>query len=82
MLEARGRIGGRVYTDHSSLSVPVDLGASIITGVEADLDTERSPDPSSLVCAQLGLELTVLNSDCPLYDIVTGQKVPKIWMKL
>lgn len=76
ILEARKRIGGRVYTDQSSLSVPVDLGASIITGVEADVATERRPDPSSLVCAQLGLELTVLNSDCPLYDIVTGQKVP------
>ncbi|KAK8472951.1 hypothetical protein PHAVU_001G009300 [Phaseolus vulgaris] len=76
VLEARGRIGGRVFTDHSSLSVPVDLGASIITGVEADVATERRPDPSSLICAQLGLELTVLNSDCPLYDIVTEQKVP------
>lgn len=76
VLEARSRLGGRVYTDHSSLSVPVDLGASIITGVEADVATERRPDPSSLVCAQLGLELTVLNSDCPLYDTVTGQKVP------
>lgn len=76
VLEARDRIGGRVYTDRSSLSVPVDLGASIITGVEADVATERQPDPSSLICAQLGLELTVLNSDCPLYDIVTGQKVP------
>lgn len=76
ILEARSRIGGRVYTDQSSLSVPVDLGASIITGVEADVDTERRPDPSSLICAQLGLELTILNSDCPLYDIVTAQKVP------
>ena len=76
LLEARSRIGGRVFTDRLSLSVPVDLGASIITGVEADVDTERRPDPSSLVCAQLGLELTILNSDCPLYDIVTGQKVP------
>uniref|UniRef100_A0A5B7ARR0 SWIRM domain-containing protein n=1 Tax=Davidia involucrata TaxID=16924 RepID=A0A5B7ARR0_DAVIN len=76
VLEARNRLGGRVYTDYSSLSVPVDLGASIITGVEADVATERRPDPSSLVCAQLGLKLTVLNSDCPLYDIVTGQKVP------
>lgn len=76
ILEARSRIGGRVYTDRSSLSVPVDLGASIITGVEADWATERRPDPSSLVCAQLGLELTVLNSDCPLYDITTGAKVP------
>ncbi|KAJ7957832.1 Lysine-specific histone demethylase 1-1-like protein [Quillaja saponaria] len=76
VLEARSRIGGRVFTDRSSLSVPVDLGASIITGVEADVATERRPDPSSLICAQLGLELTVLNSDCPLYDIVTAQKVP------
>ncbi|XP_039064295.1 lysine-specific histone demethylase 1 homolog 3-like isoform X2 [Hibiscus syriacus] len=76
VLEARDRIGGRVYTDHSSLSVPVDLGASIITGVEADVSTNRRPDPSSLICAQLGLELTVLNSSCPLYDIVCGEKVP------
>ncbi|KAG9442909.1 hypothetical protein H6P81_018763 [Aristolochia fimbriata] len=76
VLEARDRIGGRVYTDRFSLSVPVDLGASIITGIEADIATERRPDPSSLICAQLGLELTVLNSDCPLYDIMTGQKVP------
>ncbi|KAI4321633.1 hypothetical protein MLD38_034994 [Melastoma candidum] len=76
VLEGRDRIGGRVYTDRASLSVPVDLGASIITGVEADVATERRPDPSSLICSQLGLELTVLNSDCPLYDIVTGQKVP------
>ncbi|KAJ1398025.1 Winged helix-like DNA-binding domain superfamily [Sesbania bispinosa] len=37
VLEARNRIGGRVFTDRSSLSVPVDLGASIITGVEADV---------------------------------------------
>lgn len=76
VLEGRSRIGGRVFTDRSSLSVPVDLGASIITGVEADVATERRADPSSLVCAQLGLELTVLNSDCPLYDTVTCQKVP------
>lgn len=75
VLEARDRIGGRVLTDRWSLSVPVDLGASIITGVEADVTSQRRPDPSSLICAQLGLELTVLNSDCPLYDTVTGQKV-------
>ncbi|XP_074344200.1 lysine-specific histone demethylase 1 homolog 3-like isoform X2 [Apium graveolens] len=76
VLEARGRIGGRVFTDRTSLSVPVDLGASIITGVEADVATGRRPDPSTLVCSQMGLELTVLKSDCPLYDTVTGHKVP------
>ena len=32
VLEARDRVGGRVHTDGSSLSVPVDMGASIITG--------------------------------------------------
>ena len=76
VLEARDRIGGRVYTDRTSLSVPVDLGASIITGVEADIATERRADPSSLICSQLGLELIMLNSACPLYDVVTGNKVP------
>ncbi|WVZ19148.1 hypothetical protein V8G54_006470 [Vigna mungo] len=60
--------------DHSSLATPVDLGTSIMTGVEADVATERRPDPSLLICAQLGLELTILNSDCPLYDIVTERK--------
>ncbi|KAK3165357.1 hypothetical protein QOZ80_1AG0032170 [Eleusine coracana subsp. coracana] len=76
VLEARDRIGGRVYTDRTSLSVPVDLGASIITGIEADIATERRADPSSLICSQLGLELTVLTSACPLYDVVSGDKVP------
>ncbi|XP_074380070.1 lysine-specific histone demethylase 1 homolog 3-like [Apium graveolens] len=76
ILEARGRIGGRVFTDRESLSVPVDLGASIITGVEADVASGRRPDPSTLICSQLGLELTVLDGECPLYDTVTGDKVP------
>ncbi|KAG2315254.1 hypothetical protein Bca52824_018376 [Brassica carinata] len=76
VLEARSRVGGRVFTDRSSLSVPVDLGASIITGIEADVPSERMPDPSALVCNQLGLELNVLHGFCPLYDTVTGEKVP------
>lgn len=32
ILEARDRVGGRVYTDRRTFSAPVDLGASIITG--------------------------------------------------
>ncbi|CAK9230419.1 unnamed protein product [Sphagnum jensenii] len=76
VLEARDRVGGRVYTDRSTFSAPVDLGASIITGVEADVATERRADPSALLCKQLGLALTTLRGDCPLYDSVTGQKVP------
>lgn len=34
VLEARTRIGGRVWTDHSSLQSPIDLGASWIHGIE------------------------------------------------
>lgn len=48
----------------------------IYAGVEADVATERRADPSALLCKQLGLELTTLRGDCPLYDSVTGEKVP------
>lgn len=43
--------------------------------MEADVATERRADPSALLCKQLGLALTTLRGDCPLYDSVTGQKV-------
>ena len=33
VLEARHRVGGRVFTDRKTFSAPVDLGASIITGI-------------------------------------------------
>ena len=32
VLEARDRVGGRVHTHPDAIGVPVDLGASIITG--------------------------------------------------
>ena len=35
VLEARGRIGGQLYTDHDFTSVPVELGAGLIHGREA-----------------------------------------------
>ncbi|KAH7424184.1 hypothetical protein KP509_12G094400 [Ceratopteris richardii] len=76
ILEARKRVGGRVFTDRSVFSGPVDLGASIITGVEADVSSERRPDPTALLCRQLDLELTTLGGDCPLFDSVLGTKVP------
>ncbi|KAL4272615.1 hypothetical protein GQ457_13G021380 [Hibiscus cannabinus] len=74
ILEARDRIGGHVYIDCSSLSVIVDLGA-MISEVEVDVSTKRRPDLSSLICEHLGVELIVLNSVCPFYDIVFGLKV-------
>lgn len=76
VLEARGRVGGRVHTDRSSLSVPVDLGASIITGTEPNLEAGLRPDPSALVGRQAGLAFHGLNSDnCPIFDGVTGAPV-------
>ncbi|MCO5575242.1 hypothetical protein L7F22_029041 [Adiantum nelumboides] len=76
ILEARDRVGGRVFTDYTTFSGPVDLGASIVTGVEADLVTEARPDPVALFCKQLKLNLTVLQGDCPLLDVVKAVKVP------
>lgn len=40
ILEGRDRVGGRMFTDATSLSVPVDLGASWIHGVEGNPLTE------------------------------------------
>ncbi|KAK3284130.1 hypothetical protein CYMTET_8205 [Cymbomonas tetramitiformis] len=83
VLEGRDRVGGRVHTDRTSLSAPVDLGASIITGVEATpkRKTVTGPgvpaDPSAVVCSQLGLGLHELTSDLPLYDTATGSRVDK-----
>lgn len=50
VLEARPRIGGRVWTDES-LGVPIDLGGSWIHGAENN--------PLSDWCAALGVELMV-----------------------
>lgn len=48
VLEARERIGGRLYTDHS-LGAPIDLGASWIHGIDGN--------PLALFAAARGLEL-------------------------
>ena len=82
VLEARDRVGGRVHTDSSSLSVPVDMGASIITGCAADAKRRTGlpwlgvrADPSATIAAQLGLGLKTLGNKLPLYDGVTGELV-------
>ena len=82
VLEARDRVGGRVHTDGSSLSVPVDMGASIITGCAPDAKRRTGQpwlgvraDPSATIAAQLGLGLKTLGNKLPLYDGVTGELV-------
>jgi monoamine oxidase len=77
VLEARSRVGGRVNS-HSApgFSTPIDLGASIITGTKADSRKSLRPDPSALLCRQLGIELHPLESEAlPLFDITTGKPV-------
>lgn len=77
--EARGRPGGRVCTDTTSLSVPVDMGASIITGTKADPSKQTAngsgvrPDPSTTLARQRQLQLLQLDPErLPLYDSSKG----------
>jgi lysine-specific histone demethylase 1 len=65
LVEARDRVGGRCNTDWS-LGGGVDLGASIITGLEGN--------PLTNVCRQLNTKLHSLKFECPLYDF-DGKKV-------
>ncbi|PRP79406.1 Lysine-specific histone demethylase 1-2 [Planoprotostelium fungivorum] len=60
LLEGRNRVGGRVNTDRS-LGEGVDLGASIVTGLEGN--------PLTTVCKQLETKLHPLTYECPIYDI-------------
>ncbi|GBG33200.1 Lysine-specific histone demethylase 1-like 1 [Hondaea fermentalgiana] len=59
VLEGRGRVGGRAFTDKSFDGAPVDLGAMLITGGVAH--------PARLLCDQLGDPMHVVNPTCPLY---------------
>lgn len=63
ILEARGRVGGRVFSDRSfgkdGAKVPVDLGAMLITGGVAH--------PANLLCSQLRQPRHTVNPSCPLY---------------
>jgi hypothetical protein len=84
LLEARGRVGGRVWTDAASLSVPIDVGASIITGIATDdakptrLGRGVRADPTALVVAQLQLKMHMLRDRLPLHDTATGERVPAV----
>lgn len=71
ILEARNRVGGRVNSlESDGFHAPIDLGASIITGTQADPRKGLRADPSSLLCTQLGLKTHELNSKIlPIYDV-------------
>ena len=55
VLEARERVGGRVYTQHGGgFTAPVDLGASIITGTEPSVEKGLCADPSAQLARCVG----------------------------
>lgn len=69
IIEARGRIGGRVHsTAEGGFSHPVDLGAMLITGV--------LQNPIALLAQQTDAKLHVLDNGCSLFD-VNGAAVPR-----
>ena len=59
VIEARNRIGGRVWTDRS-LGVPVDMGASWISGVEEN--------PITALAKEFDIKTIVDNEKWVLYD--------------
>ena len=65
VLEARDRIGGRVHTD-SSLSIPVDLGASWIHGPRGN--------PIAELAEEFGVRTVATSEDQEVYD-EDGSKV-------
>lgn len=77
ILEASNEIGGRISTS-KEFSVPVDLGASIITGIGDDkMDNRKISDPSGILCEALGIEINILNPErLPMLNPDTGITVP------
>lgn len=61
VLEGRDRVGGRCFSDTNICEgASVDLGASIITGLEGN--------PIAILCRQLRSRLHRLTYQCPIYD--------------
>jgi monoamine oxidase len=68
VIEARDRIGGRVWT-HRDLGVPVDLGATWLNGVEGNPITEMAAD--------LGVVTKPTDYDSVLMFDADGRRIPE-----
>ncbi len=68
VLEARERVGGRVYTNRDTLGAPVDLGASIVTGTRGN--------PITTLCHQLNLKMHKIGEHGKIFDS-TGEELDR-----
>lgn len=67
VLEARNRVGGRMWTD-SSLGVPLDLGASWIHGVNGN--------PITKLAKQFGIKTIATNDENSIEFAADGSELP------
>jgi hypothetical protein len=49
------------------------LQPGVVAGVAPDVEKELGPDPSILICKQLGVQLHALGSALPLFDMKSGK---------
>lgn len=74
VLEARNRVGGRMWTD-SSLGVPLDLGASWIHGVKGN--------PIAALAKQFGIETVPTDDENGIVFNADGSEMPdREWRRL
>lgn len=60
VLEAKGRIGGRIWDDTLLGGICVGKGAQIVTGVINNLIT--------IMCEQAGIQMRIIGEKCDLYE--------------
>ena len=61
VLEARGRIGGRVHSFKTDGGVTLELGAAVLMGLQGG-------NPLATLCRKHGLAMHKLQHACPLHD--------------
>ena len=83
VLEARHQVGGRVRSSQvADFSVPVDMGASIITGTQVDVAKGLRPDPSAVIarCCICWLQCSCLQLQLAACQCVIQYMQPECMM--
>lgn len=73
ILEARDRVGGRIWTDRSWPGIPIDMGASWLNGA--------STNPLLPLARDLRVRTTLADYDAPsqVYDTRGKRIAPRVW---